>query len=60
MIHDQLKHLVITDFIPQNEFPTKTNSSLGVEGFFDCSNFANVIHTDFDDFKAQFVFLAFA
>ena len=59
MIHDHLRHLVITDFVPKNEFSTKINSSLGVEGFFD-SNFTNATHTDFDDFKVQFVFLAFA
>ena len=59
MIHNQLRHFIITDFVPQNEYSTKINSSLGVQGFFDYSNFMNFMHTDLDDFKAQFFFLVF-
>ena len=58
MIHNQLRYLVISNFVPQNEYSTKIDSSLVIEEFFDYYNLTNVINTDIDDFKAQFVFSA--
>ena len=58
MIHNQLRYLVNSNFVPQNEYFTKIDSSLVVEEFFDYYNLTNVINTEIDDFKAQFVFLA--
>ena len=58
MIHNQLRYLVKSNFVPQNEYFTKIDSSLVVEEFFDYYNLTDVINTDIDDFKAQFVFLA--
>ena len=52
MINDQLRCLIITNFVPQHDSSSKINSSLRV---LDYSNFTNVDHPDFDDFKAQFV-----
>ena len=58
MIYNQLRYLVNSNFVPQNEYFTKIDSSLVVEEFFDYYNLTDVINTDIDDFKAQFVFLA--
>ena len=58
MIHNQLRYLVKSNFVPQNEYFTKIDSSLVVEEFFDYYNLTDAINTDIDDFKAQFVFLA--
>ena len=58
MIHNQLRYLVNSNFVPQNEYFTKIDSSLVVEEFFDYYNLTDAINTDIDDFKAQFVFLA--
>ena len=58
MIHNQLRYLVISNFVTQNEYFTKIDSSLVIEEFFDYYNLTNVINTDIDDFKAQFVFSA--
>ena len=58
MIYNQLRYLVNSNFVPQNEYSTKIDSSLVVEEFFDYYNLTNVINTEIDDFKAQFVFLA--
>ena len=53
MINDQLRYLIITNFVPQNEYSANINSTFGILEY---SNFTNLDHTDFDDFKAQFVF----
>ena len=53
MINDKLTYLMITNFVPQHEYSANGNSSLEL---LDYSNFTNTYHTDFDDFKAQFVF----
>ena len=53
MTNDKLRHLIIFNFVPQHEYSANNNSSLGI---LDYLNFTNNYHTDFDDFKAQFVF----
>ena len=52
MRNKKLRHLIITDFVPQHEYSANINSSLGI---LDYSNFTTIYHPDFDDFKAQFV-----
>ena len=58
MIHNHLRYFVISNFVPENEYFPKIDSSLVIEDFFDYYNLTNVITTDIDDFKAQFIFLA--